>query len=114
MGEAHHLSPDERVTLIKAVRTALDEAGYTVVPIIAGTGSGSTRETIQLSKEAAEAGADYAIVILSGYFAGALVNNRKALKAFWSEVAEKSPIHVIIYNCEWMLCLTFAEDGVGC
>ena len=114
MGEAHHLSPDERVTLIKAVRTALDEAGYTDVPIIAGTGSGSTRETIQLSKEAAEAGADYAIVILSGYFAGALVNNRKALKAFWSEVAEKSPIPVIIYNCEWMLCLTFAEDGVGC
>ncbi|TBU35992.1 dihydrodipicolinate synthetase [Dichomitus squalens] len=98
MGEAHHLSHDERVTLIKAVRTALDEAGYTDVPIIAGTGSGSTRETIQLSKEAAEAGADYAIVILSGYFAGALANNRKALKAFWSEVAEQSPIPVIIYN----------------
>ncbi|KAM5535171.1 hypothetical protein V8D89_011107 [Ganoderma adspersum] len=98
MGEAHHLSHDERATLIKVTRKALDDAGYTDVPIIAGTGAGSTRETIQLSKEAAAAGADYAIVIASGYFAGALANNRKALKAFWSEVSEKSPIPVIIYN----------------
>lgn len=98
MGEAIHLSHAERTTLIKTARRALDEAGYTDVPIIAGTGAGSTRETIELSHEAAEAGADYAIVIASGYFAGAL--NPKALKAFFTEVAEKSPIPVIIYNCE--------------
>ena len=52
---------------------------------------------------AAEAGADYVIVICSGYFAGALAGNRKALKAFWSEVSEKSPIPVIIYNCDSVL-----------
>ncbi|KAI0780165.1 dihydrodipicolinate synthetase [Fomes fomentarius] len=98
MGEAHHLSHSERTTLIKAARHALDEAGFSAIPIIAGTGAGSTRETIELSKEAAEAGADYAIVICSGYFAGALANDRKALKTFWTEVAAKSPIPVIIYN----------------
>ncbi|KAH9946123.1 dihydrodipicolinate synthetase [Epithele typhae] len=98
MGEAHHLSHEERVDVIKAVRVALDDAGFAEVPIIAGSGAGSTRETIQLSKEAADAGADYVIVICSGYFAGALVSNRKALKAFWSEVSAKSPIPVIIYN----------------
>jgi len=43
--------------------------------------------------------ADYAIVIANGYFAGVLANNRLALKAFWVEVAEKSPIPVMIYNC---------------
>ncbi|KAL7283380.1 hypothetical protein ACG7TL_002810 [Trametes sanguinea] len=98
MGEAHHLSPAERVTLIKTARQALDEAGFTSIPIIAGTGAGSTRETVQLSVEAAQAGADYAIVICSGYFAGALAGNKKALKAFWTEVSEKSPIPIIIYN----------------
>ncbi|OJT08184.1 L-threo-3-deoxy-hexylosonate aldolase [Trametes pubescens] len=98
MGEAHHLSHAERATLIKTARQALDEAGFTSVPIIAGTGAGSTRETVELSVEAAAAGADYTIVICSGYFAGALAGNRKALKAFWTEVAEKSPIPVIIYN----------------
>ncbi|KAF8163369.1 hypothetical protein B0H34DRAFT_745253 [Crassisporium funariophilum] len=98
MGEAIHLSHSERVKLIHAARKALDNAGLNNVPIIAGTGAGSTRETIELTNQAAAAGADYAIVIASGYFAGALAGNRAALKAFWVEVSEKSPIPVMIYN----------------
>ena len=62
---------------------------------------GRRERGVEAATDAAEAGADYTIVIISGYFAGALANNRKALKAFWSEVAEKSPIPVIIYNCEF-------------
>jgi L-threo-3-deoxy-hexylosonate aldolase len=85
--------------LIKVTREALDDAGFPDMPIVVGTGSGSTRETVQLCKEAAEAGADYVIVITPGYFAGVLAGNRKALKALFIEVAEKSPIPVIIYNC---------------
>jgi dihydrodipicolinate synthase/N-acetylneuraminate lyase len=99
MGEAIHLSHAERVTLILTARETLDRAGLTHMPLIAGTGAGSTRETIELCEEAANAGADYAIVIASGYFAGALLENKKALKAFWSDVAENSPIPVMIYNC---------------
>ena len=100
MGEAHHLSHEERTALIKTARQALDNAGFKDVPIISGSGAGSTRETIQISKEAADAGADYVIVICSGYYAGALAGNKKALKAFWADVSEKSPLPVIIYNCE--------------
>ncbi|KAL7409925.1 dihydrodipicolinate synthetase [Mrakia frigida] len=96
MGEAHHLSPSERITLITSARKALDDAGLPEVPIIAGTGVGSTRETIKLSKEAAEAGADCAIVIASGYFAGAM--SKEALVKFFVDVAESSPIPVMIYN----------------
>ena len=103
MGEGLHLSHSERVTLIKATREALDDVGFSYVPIIIGTGAGSTRETIQLSKEAADAGADYVIVIAPGYFAGVLAGNKKALKAFFNEVAEKSPIPVIVYNCDFIL-----------
>jgi L-threo-3-deoxy-hexylosonate aldolase len=99
MGEAIHLSHTERRMLINAARTALDDKGLSHVPLIAGTGAGSTRETIELCQEAAQAGADYAIVIASGYFAGLLTNNKKALKAFFAEVSEQSPIPVIIYNC---------------
>lgn len=99
MGEAVHLLHSERVALIHAARKALDTAGLNHVPLIVGTGTGSTRETIELTKEAAEAGADYAIVIASGYFAGALAGNKEALKAFWTEISEKSPIPVMIYNC---------------
>src|ERR1700683_391297 len=83
MGEAIHLSHAERVTLIKAARKALDNAGFEHTPIIAGTGAGSTRETVELCEAAAEAGGDYAIAIASGYFAGALAGSPKAVKAFW-------------------------------
>ena len=103
MGEGIHLSHSDRVALITAAREALNDAELTDVPIIAGAGAGSTRETVQLSREAAEAGADYVIVITSGYFAGVLAGNKKALKAFFTEVAEKSPIPVIIYNCGFTL-----------
>ncbi|KAJ7774494.1 dihydrodipicolinate synthetase [Mycena maculata] len=98
MGEAIHLSHAERLVLIHAARNALDGAGLTTVPLIVGTGAASTRETVELTAEAAKAGADYAIVIASGYFAGALAGNHIALKAFWTEVSQKSPIPVIIYN----------------
>ncbi|KAI0812695.1 dihydrodipicolinate synthetase [Irpex lacteus] len=96
MGEASHLSHAERKTLIQTARKTLDDGGFTNIPIIAGTGAGSTRETIELSRAAAEAGADYVIVITSGYFAGALT--RKALKAHFVKVASESPLPVIIYN----------------
>ena len=100
-GEAIHLTHEERTAIITTTRKALDRAGLTQIPIIAGTGTGSTRETVQLCKEAAEAGADCVIVILSGYFAGVLATHRRALKAYWKEVGEKSPIPVLMYNCEY-------------
>jgi len=100
MGEAIHLSHAERVVLIRAARKALDVAGLPQMPIISGTGAGSTRETIELCKQAAEAGSDYAIVIASGYFSTALAGKKEALKAFWADVSQNSPIPVIVYNCE--------------
>lgn len=103
MGEAHHLSPEERVAVIKATREALDGAGFPSLPIIAGTGVGSTRETIARTKEAADAGADYAIVIPSGYFAATLGPDRKALKRFFKDVSEASAIPIIVYNCKSFL-----------
>jgi len=98
LGEGVHLTHGERTTLIQTTRRALDGASLGDIPIIAGTGTGSTRETIALCVEAAQAGADYAIAIASGYFAGALAGNKKALKAFWTDVSENSPIPVLIYN----------------
>lgn len=98
MGEGIHLTHAERSILIQTARTTLDDAGFIDTPIIAGTGTGSTRETVELCHEAAEAGADYTIVIMSGYFAGAIT--RKAIKAYFTEIAEKSPLPVIVYNCK--------------
>jgi len=98
MGEGVHLARGERAILVRAVRDALDAEGFVDVPIIVGTGGGSTRETVVLCEEVAAAGADAVIVITPGYFAGVLANHRRALKAFYVEVAEKSALPVLIYN----------------
>ncbi|EPQ27852.1 uncharacterized protein PFL1_04596 [Pseudozyma flocculosa PF-1] len=97
-GEASHLSTEERSQLVAAARKSLDAAGLGETPIIAGAGVGSIKETVRNCKEAAQAGADAVIVITPGYFAGALTNNRAAIKEFFVAVADASPIPVMMYN----------------
>ncbi|GEM07439.1 dihydrodipicolinate synthase [Rhodotorula toruloides] len=97
MGESVQLTHQERNLIVKAAREALDaDPKLSQVPLIAGTGASSTKETIELTKEAAEAGADFAMVISPGYFAGAM--SRKAIKQFFVDVPEASPIPVLVYN----------------
>lgn len=78
-----------------SARAAIDENHY-AVPLIIGTGLASTTETIQLTKKVAEAGADCALVIPSGYYASLM--SREALKRFFLDVGSASPIPVMIYN----------------
>jgi L-threo-3-deoxy-hexylosonate aldolase len=76
----------------------LDEIGLQHVPIVAGTGAASTRETIQLCKDAAEAGADYVMVIPPGYYAGALLADHSAIKKFFVDIATTSPVPVFVLS----------------
>ncbi|KAL5335970.1 putative dihydrodipicolinate synthase [Aspergillus crustosus] len=98
MGEAVHLSHSEKAELIKAARSALDEVKLHDVPVVAGAGAPSTRESIELCQEAADAGADYVMIIPPGYYAGALLSDVSAIRNFFVEIAEASPVPVIIYN----------------
>ncbi|KWU42801.1 putative dihydrodipicolinate synthase [Rhodotorula sp. JG-1b] len=96
-GEAVHLSHDERREVLLAARQVLDsDASLAAIPLIAGTPASSTRETIELTRQAAECGADSAMVITPGYFAGTLT--RAAIKQFFTDVAEASPIPILVYN----------------
>lgn len=97
-GEAHHLSTPERSQLVSTARELLSSNGLSSTQIIAGTGTGSVKETIANCVEAARAGADAAIVILPGYFAGGLGKDRFAMKQFFTAVADKSPLPVMVYN----------------
>ncbi|KKP02764.1 dihydrodipicolinate synthase [Trichoderma harzianum] len=94
MGEAVHLTPQERIKLVQTLRNALDSIGLQKTPIVAGVGGNSTRETIQLARDAAAAGADFALVIAPGYWAGYLKGNPAVVKRFFVDVAAGSPIPV--------------------
>lgn len=86
----HH----ERTALITAARTALDEINLPAMPIVAGVGAPSTRESIELAREAAHAGADFVMLIPPGYYAGALLADLESVKRFFVDVAEASPVPV--------------------
>jgi 4-hydroxy-tetrahydrodipicolinate synthase len=58
-GEAFALTPDERAAVLDAVLAAVNGR----VPVIAGTGAITTRDTIALTRQAEAAGADAAAII---------------------------------------------------
>ncbi|KAF7157077.1 hypothetical protein CNMCM5623_001065 [Aspergillus felis] len=95
-GEAVHLDRDERKLITAATRRALDAVGATSMPLIVGCGASSTRETIQLCKDAADAGGDYVLVLPPCYYKS-LVSNA-ALLDYFRDVASASPIPLLIYN----------------
>lgn len=91
-GEANFLTFDEKVKLIAEV--ARINAGRKLV--IAGTGVETTAETVALTKKAAEAGAQVALVLPPFYYKAAMGN--AALSAHFKAVADASPIPVMLYN----------------
>ena len=91
-GEAVHLEEDEKLCLIEAVRAALPEDRA----VIAGTGLQSTAATVRLTQAAAEAGADFALVLPPFYYRGRMDGN--ALERHYRTVADASPIPLIVYN----------------
>ncbi|KAG9003520.1 hypothetical protein FRB90_011155 [Tulasnella sp. 427] len=94
--EAPALTFEERAELVKATRSVLDENGFVNVPIIVGVSGGSTQETVKLAIQATEAGGDYVISLPPSYFSGSMTV--AALEAFYTEVADKSPLPVLVYS----------------
>lgn len=97
-GEAVHLTSTERQLVTATTREALDAAGYSHMPIVVGCGSQSTRETIQYCKEAWAAGGDYALVLPPSYYATLFAPASETILGFFTQVADASPIPIIIYN----------------
>lgn len=95
-GEAVHLDNAERADIIKHVRSTLDSNGYDKLVIIAGCGSASKRSTVQLTREAKQAGASYALVLPPNYWSAAM--SKPVLLAYFKEVADESPLPVMLYN----------------
>ncbi|KAJ5087109.1 Aldolase-type TIM barrel [Penicillium alfredii] len=90
--EAFLLTREERAQLISTARAAVGPD----FPLMAGVGAHSTKQTLELAQDAAAAGANYALVLPPAYFGKA--TNMNVVKRFFSEVAAKSPLPVVVYN----------------
>jgi len=91
-GESVFLTRDEKVTLIESVK---ENAGPEKV-IIAGTGSESIKDTISLTNEVADLGADYALIITPSYYKSEMKHD--ALVVYFTAIADAVKIPVILYN----------------
>jgi L-threo-3-deoxy-hexylosonate aldolase len=95
-GEAVHLSAEEKAAVTSATRSALDEAGYTNVPVIVGASENSIRGTVAACKAAAAAGGEYVLLVPPSYYRYAI--DEAALLEYYRGVADGSPLPVILYN----------------
>ena len=89
-GESPTLDYDEHDKVIETVINAANGK----VPVIAGTGSNSTKEAIQITKHAADAGADASLQVCPYY-------NKptpEGLFRHFSAIAKSVDIPIIIYN----------------
>lgn len=91
-GELVMLSEEEKIKVYNDCRMAIPKSKL----MIAGTGGLSTLETIRLTKGAANAGADAALVLNPFYYKGLMT--KEALIQHYFEVADASDIPIIIYN----------------
>jgi len=87
-GESATLTHDEHVEVVDAVTDAVD------VPVIAGSGSNSTHEALELSRRSADAGAD-ALLLISPYY------NKpepEGMEHHYRTVADEVDVPQIVYN----------------
>ncbi len=91
-GEQPYVDEDEKVELWALARKHFPKDKI----VIAGTGCESTRATIRLTKKAADAGAQSALIISPHYFKASMKDD--ALERYYTDVADNSPIPVLLYN----------------
>jgi 4-hydroxy-tetrahydrodipicolinate synthase len=90
-GESTTLDDKEHIGVL---RTVVDEVGDEA-PIVCGTGTNDTRHTIELTKAAADAGAD-AVLVVTPYYSKP---NPAGVRAHFEAVAAAVPeLPVIVYN----------------
>ncbi|MFF5989938.1 4-hydroxy-tetrahydrodipicolinate synthase [Prauserella flavalba] len=104
-GEPGALTLDERLRMIDAASEALDGR----LPFVPGTGTHQLPETIAITRRAAEAGADAALVIVP-YYARP---TQEGLYAWYRDLAEAVDIPVLIYNIPSRTGVEIAPETVG-
>ncbi|WP_163580090.1 4-hydroxy-tetrahydrodipicolinate synthase [Gracilibacillus saliphilus] len=89
-GESPTLSHEEKITLFEHVVKVVDGR----VPIIAGTGSNNTQESIELTKEAEQIGIDGALVVTPYYNKP----NQEGLYQHYAAIAKETKLPIMLYN----------------
>jgi 4-hydroxy-2-oxoglutarate aldolase len=105
-GEATSLDEAEADRVVEIVRAGVPSSR----PLIAGTGRESTRATIAATRRAAAAGADAALVRTPSFFKPQMTT--EAFVRHFTEVADASPVPVLLYNVTLYTGVNLLPDAV--
>lgn len=95
-GEAATLTSVEKTQLVQKLRKTAQRLGRGDLPITIGGVAGCTRDAIEQTIEAKEAGANAFLALVPSYFHFAM--DQTAIVSFFQELADASPIPIVIYN----------------
>ncbi len=106
-GEYVSLSEEEKRAVVDTVvQSAADEMW-----VIAGTGCESTAETLRLTEDCAQLGADAALVVSPHYYGSRM--NEAALVKHYTAIADQSSIPILLYNVPKFTHLNLAAGLVA-
>ena len=104
-GESPTLSPEEhKEAIVRAVKTANGR-----VKVMAGTGSNSTLEAIEYTRDAAKAGADAALVVAPYYNKP----TQEGLYQHFKAVAESCDLPIFVYNVPGRSTVNISDDTLA-
>lgn len=106
-GEAPQLDDDESDRVIDVVRAVMPRNR----PMIVGTGRESTWATIAATRRAASAGADAVLVRTPAFFKAQMTTD--VFVRHYLEVADASPVPVLLYNVTMYTGVNLAPDAVA-
>ncbi|KAI4905148.1 hypothetical protein NFI96_011545, partial [Prochilodus magdalenae] len=105
-GEYPYMTAEERVDIVRRVKLALPQTKL----VMAGSGCESTRATVQMSECMASAGADCVLVVTPSFYRGRMSSS--ALIHHYTQVADSSPVPVVLYNVPANTSLDLPVDAV--
>jgi 4-hydroxy-tetrahydrodipicolinate synthase len=104
-GETPELTHDEKIELYQRFGEIVNGR----VPVIAGTGSNNTKETIAFTNEVAQIdGIDYALVVVPPYNKP----NQRGMLAHFTTIADSVNIPIVIYNIPGRTGVKMAQETV--
>lgn len=111
-GEFPSMTPQERK---KVISFTIDQVNNRV-PVVAGTASTATDETVEMSKFAQDAGADGVLVVPPYYYK----STEEEIYQHYKAISDAIDIPVMLYNNPWVcgtyvnppLVARMAEDGI--
>jgi 4-hydroxy-tetrahydrodipicolinate synthase len=104
-GESPTLTHEEEYEMYRTVKKAVGKR----VKVIAGTGSNSTAETLESTKEAEKIGVDAAMVVVPYYNKP----SQEGMYQHYTAVAQSTKLPIIIYNIQGRTGVNMTADTVA-